>query len=220
MKKQLLILGAALMTLNSISAFGQGVFLFTANKNSVFDNFTTQGASVSGGGHTIAGFIWGAPGTSNTVLGAVGNPVSNTAGVPSSMWSFLSDPNFHLATNSTSGALVTQPVNASGLQIGGIGYLAGSTFTVLGTVGGNTYTLYAVAWNSIYATPQEAAANGSAIGWSNPFQYASGNGPLSTPLGFSGSGMTAFGVSPVPEPTTFALAGLGAAALLIFRRRK
>jgi hypothetical protein len=28
------------------------------------------------------------------------------------------------------------------------------------------------------------------------------------------------GAAPVPEPSTFALAGLGAAALLIFRRRK
>jgi len=30
----------------------------------------------------------------------------------------------------------------------------------------------------------------------------------------------AFAVAPVPEPSTFALAGLGSAALLIFRRRK
>jgi len=33
-------------------------------------------------------------------------------------------------------------------------------------------------------------------------------------------GMAAFTVSSVPEPSTFALAGLGAAAMLIFRRRK
>ena len=33
-------------------------------------------------------------------------------------------------------------------------------------------------------------------------------------------GMAAFTVPTVPEPSTFALAGLGAAAMLIFRRRK
>jgi hypothetical protein len=33
-------------------------------------------------------------------------------------------------------------------------------------------------------------------------------------------GMAPFGIGFLPEPSTFALAGLGAAALLIFRRRK
>ena len=36
----------------------------------------------------------------------------------------------------------------------------------------------------------------------------------------TGTGMSAFGVFAVPEPSTFALAGLGAAALLAFRRKK
>jgi hypothetical protein len=34
------------------------------------------------------------------------------------------------------------------------------------------------------------------------------------------AGISPIGVAPVPEPTTFALLGLGAAGLLIFRRRK
>jgi hypothetical protein len=43
--------------------------------------------------------------------------------------------------------------------------------------------------------------------------------PIANPanLGTGGLGLTVFAV--VPEPSTFALAGLGAAALLIFRRR-
>jgi len=36
----------------------------------------------------------------------------------------------------------------------------------------------------------------------------------------TGTGMNQFGVFAVPEPSTFALAGLGAAALLAFRRKK
>jgi len=35
-----------------------------------------------------------------------------------------------------------------------------------------------------------------------------------------GTAMSSFGVFAVPEPSTFALAGLGAAALLAFRRKK
>ncbi len=218
MKKKL-ILAATLVAMTGLSAFGQGYFLFVATKNSVWDNFTT-GTTTSGGGHTIAGFLWG-PAATVGMLGATGNPVSNTVPLSPAKWDdILTDPQFHLATNSTSGLLVTAPVNASGLQIGGIGYLTGQTFTVAGTAGGQIYTVYAVSWNSLYATPEEAAAAGSAVGWSNPFQYSAGNGPTSTPLNFNGSGMLAFGVTPVPEPATFALAGLGAAAMLIFRRRK
>jgi len=50
-----------------------------------------------------------------------------------------------------------------------------------------------------------------------------GGGPQSLPnLNIFGSTSIAggFNLVPVPEPTTMALAGLGAAALLIFRRRK
>jgi hypothetical protein len=63
-----------------------------------------------------------------------------------------------------------------------------------------------------------------------PPMYAPGaslGGGLSTwalgtyPMDYLAAGFRgAIVVSPVPEPTSFALAGLGAAALLIFRRRK
>jgi hypothetical protein len=49
---------------------------------------------------------------------------------------------------------------------------------------------------------------------------ASGNALPPYPL-FGGTGITSgFGLTNAPEPTSMALAGLGAAALLIFRRRK
>jgi len=49
---------------------------------------------------------------------------------------------------------------------------------------------------------------------------ANGNAIPPLPL-FGGSGITSgFNLTSVPEPTSMALAGLGAAALLIFRRRK
>jgi len=44
--------------------------------------------------------------------------------------------------------------------------------------------------------------------------------PLFGGTGLGGFNMNAVGTAPIPEPTSMALAGLGAAALLIFRRRK
>jgi len=62
------------------------------------------------------------------------------------------------------------------------------------------------------------------FGYSSAFtlsKIATGTDPV-TGLGANvvGSGFQAFVVNPVPEPSTFALAGLGLASLLIFRRRK
>jgi len=81
------------------------------------------------------------------------------------------------------------------------------------------------------------AQNASYIGWSQEFTYplngvtfqpmwnsggtwAAGNQDLSsTSPGYKGA-IAVGSTAPVPEPTSFALAGLGAAAAMIFRRRK
>lgn len=60
-------------------------------------------------------------------------------------------------------------------------------------------------------------------GKSAEFSLATGNptGNPPTPATFLVPGLNSFVLNgPVPEPSTFALAGLGAAALMIFRRRK
>ena len=59
------------------------------------------------------------------------------------------------------------------------------------------------------------SALGDVFGASQPFEVTAG----SRSLPVVDSGLSIGGVVVVPEPTTFALAGLGAAALLIFRRR-
>ena len=63
------------------------------------------------------------------------------------------------------------------------------------------------------------------VGWADPedatgwFQlYFGGNSDASFPVKFYVDNVTCY--TAVPEPSTFALAGLGAAALLIFRRRR
>lgn len=78
-----------------------------------------------------------------------------------------------------------------------------------------------------------AAATGGAFDQSTPSTYVANGG---TKWGFSSifvktpavapataavlTTLTSFNLVPVPEPTTIALGGLGAAALLLFRRRK
>lgn len=83
-------------------------------------------------------------------------------------------------------------------------------FVVIGWAGGTTaFADYAAAFNG-----------GGFVGVSAPFLVDTGD-PTTVPAGTAGA-MTAFtGLTlvPVPEPTSFALAGLAGAALLIFRRR-
>jgi hypothetical protein len=60
-----------------------------------------------------------------------------------------------------------------------------------------------------------------AAGRSTPFNVSAIGGGLNTPPVLDNmQPLTSFNLYFIPEPSTFALAGLGAAALLIFRRRK
>jgi len=71
------------------------------------------------------------------------------------------------------------------------------------------------------ANPLLASAQTGIYGHSSIFQYTPPTSATPAPAEFLPNNLTAFSVGAViPEPSTFALAGLGAAALMIFRRRK
>lgn len=105
------------------------------------------------------------------------------------------------------------------------GYFFGGQRSIPGQAGGSTITVQVRAWAATAGqTWDQAYAYAAAhstealVGMSGLFQVQLATTPPGTPTNLGG--LTSFSLVPVPEPSTLALAGLGAAALLIFRRRK
>ena len=107
----------------------------------------------------------------------------------------------------------------------------GLTYAVNGVALGGTATLQLQAWigaSSSYALAapgeQFGAWNGNAFVAGNTFTFTNptgGNGvPPALPKSLDGMPAMQLGLAVIPEPSTMLLAGLGAASLLIFRRRK
>jgi len=92
------------------------------------------------------------------------------------------------------------------------GYFVGGSATIPGYSAG-PISFVVVAYNG--ANYAGSGIRGSSVGFTLP-----GIAVSPTPAGEFGPGLTSFQVNAVPEPSTFALAGLGLASLLIFRRRK
>jgi hypothetical protein len=133
------------------------------------------------------------------------------------------------------GVYGTNSASAGRLQVG--------TFAVNGWAPGTAMSYEVFGWSkSLGATFNPAWLTGNALhdpadlnvwttaGFANVSGIATGTAGGGSPIPapawnlFGGSGLTGFNLvavgTVVPEPTSMALAGLGAAALLIFRRRK
>jgi hypothetical protein len=206
MKKSILTLvalGAA------VSVMGQGIV-----------NFSTR---VSG---TVIGHVYDVGGPART-----GNTASETpAGTQTYAGALLQGTGFSAALFAANGAgqaegsLVLVPGSLTTFRTGATlgGTPAPLTLAVPGVAAGGTGTFQIRAWNNgggLYATYDLAAAANSPVGKSGLFDVANlGDGVLTLPADFAN--FRSFNLSAVPEPSTFVLAGLGAAALVIFRRRK
>jgi len=83
-------------------------------------------------------------------------------------------------------------------------------------VAAGTYTIQARAWYSTGFATYASALNQANTGYSTLMDITSTAPP--TPAQFTA--FPSFTVGIVPEPSTLALAGLGVASLLLFRRRK
>ena len=199
---------------NPLPAFGDGYFLFTGPVRGNWDLWSSPGTARTSTNNHLA-FVWG---TGIPIIDSIAISTPTNGIVPydyaASWTAILTDPNFHLAMDSAAGSLATVGSAASGAW----SYNVAGTFPVAGTSPGN-YQVFVIGWGGGFADPAAAAAAGAPVGWSSPFTY-SATTVIGTPLPMVLSGFLPFGVGAVPEPTTLAFAGLGAAALLIFRRRR
>jgi len=211
MKKALLLCTVCLAS--CLSSFGQGYFVFAnSGSSAVIDGFTAPGTYVKSPANVMVGILYSTSATSLTALG--GSPSgSNT--VSTASWSqIMADPNWHLAQ---SGGAALTALTRTGLSLGTFN---GGTVGIDGTSAGQVISLYVVAWRA--SDGVAGFGTSSVLGWSNPISETLG-GSSAPGLTLAGSLTGPIGVSPttaVPEPASFALAGLGAAALMVLRRRK
>jgi hypothetical protein len=200
------IITALVASAMAMSAFSQSIFSLTGGAGTLkFDTDDNPADAIaipiSG---TIAGFgsttfqIWtAAPGTS-LVLDFEGLPVL-TGG-----WTLAS---------SSSGIKVTPAGN---------GTLTGGTITVSPTSNVGNVEAVLVGWTGS-STSLASAENGqvSLLGATAEWLQATASGSNPTPGTTAGFPANALVLEPrTPEPSTIAIGGLGAAALLYFRRRK
>jgi hypothetical protein len=190
---------AAILCLSALTsgAFAQGLVAF-ANQ---------PGTQISqGSGANVAAIPAGAAGTYyfGLLISATG-----TAG----SWSFSG---FYGTNSASAGRIAAHTGAVTGWQPGA------SMFYQVAGWSASLGTTFNPVW---LVTPPTGA--GGFFGVSPAAQGTAGGGsPVPAPAWnlFGGTGLAGFNLTPtgapVPEPTSMALAGLGAAALLIFRRRK
>jgi hypothetical protein len=211
MKKFFLSLTIGTALLSTLPALGQGYVQFSSATRGTWDDWSTPGFFHVAATNRVA-FLYG----SGTPLVDSYMPFvpTNQLAVPAGAWSaILNDPNFTLATNSDTGLLISQLCGASG------SWNVTGTQPVVGTVVNQTYQIYVIGWDGNYPDPQSAAAASAAVGWSDVFSYTTVS-VIGTPLSMPASGLLPFGVTVVPEPTTFTLGGLGAVVWFSLRRSK
>jgi len=204
--KKSLMLAIVGMTAGVVSSYGQG-FAKLDNYNSQ-TNFPliTYGAGSGGtvGAGIGTGFTVGIYFGDGAFAGSVAADPSGTASPTSlnAMLVFSTNPNS--TAPSANAAVANTP-----------GYFANPSTTQVNSTAGGISTLEIVAW----LTSAGSYDNSSIRGHSAAFQLPTKDSGDPN-LIFIGDFMPTFSVLPVPEPSTFALIGLGTGALLFFRRRK
>jgi hypothetical protein len=220
--KKIIALTVLATTIASSSVFGQGYFLLTSGKSQAYDGFTTPAVSTPASTMNVA-VLWAAASTTPTVSALLSSTpyIGGTNGSAQSYtvataWSDILNGQFQFATNSATSTMVIQQTSGTGSVV----YNASKTFGVLGTAPQTVYTVFEIAWSAAYATPWDARTAGGAVGWSSPLQYTLATSTDQTQVAPAFVKYGVFTPASAPEPSTMALAALGGASLLLFRRRK
>jgi len=207
MKKTLITLAAGLV---AVGAFAQGTITF--NSNTTQSPINIDGALAPAGGNTRVTLYYAtdtgsaAPAIDFSLAGWTetldGYPVTTAA------------PDVLAAAGRVLGGIETANSAAPGANVWAI---------VVGWTGPSVYNTFAEAYAAALLDPTvKIGLSGAAWiqGTGNPTSSPAGT-PVALANGVNGfQGLNLVSVTPVPEPSTFALAGLGLASLLIFRRRK
>jgi hypothetical protein len=218
MKKLLTI--AALMGVASLS-YGQGTVNFANGASAathIGTNSTVGGAStgqIGGGANSYYFALFVAPVAAGTNFG-----LSTSLDPTGAGFTYVG-----LGGNTAALGRFNGNPDTNGTPVAGYGPGSSAEFVVVGwsaNVG--------LDWNSFrnWAGAGMGGSGGPASGWAghslvaDNVQLGGGLIPIGNIFGANTGQVPGFtmGLIVVPEPTTFALAGLGAAALVIFRRRK
>jgi hypothetical protein len=225
MKKLLTI--AALAGVASLS-YGQG---FVAFVNQTGTRVSTNGAAIGAGtGLTVSSAVL-ANGYYFELLVA---PTSQTT-IGATLAGWTDTGELGTTVNSAGRVSGNNSTDGNATQIPGYGSTATADFAIVGWSAnlGSNYLNAVSWWNQGAAASGNFGPDASFTGGASAYFGISGvatgiplaatGGPYTDVFGpASGGQIGGFALTGylVPEPTTFALAGLGAAALVIFRRRK
>jgi hypothetical protein len=201
MKKYLSVLAIAAMAAYATSAFAQGTVTFN-NGTGLVKAWTSATDSTlvnvpKGGG--MVQLYWAPAGSAY---------VAWQGSLSGAAWQLLNP--------------LWKAENPIGFTTPSAGKFTGGTLTLTPLAAGGGIDYVVMGWTGAATSFDAAIAANAMVNVSQKFGSATGN-PTTTPAGLpvatadTFQGMT---LQPIPEPSTFALAGLGAAALLIFRRRK
>jgi len=211
------VLALAVLAALTLSAFGQGQIVFNNRVTTVTPNvsapiFMADGTTAIAGAAARAALLGGALGLAGAVIPASGDVMAASAGTLSLLQSPSTTATWATFRTGTLAGFVA--VGTDSARNSGLAYGSQGLFQVVAWTGAyDTWTAAFDAW--------KAGTAGVMIGASNPLTRPVSLNPTDLDVPTL-QGLESFRlVAPVivPEPTSLALAGLGAAALLIFRRR-